>query len=145
MKTILAICLLTASFAIIPTGEAATVCDPIPGYPNVCVGSYGYGTCNNGYASNGASVWHYDGTHYYAVGAGTYCGGYPGWYSYQGVGVGAGHCNYSTWQCESVGAGWYKFNTICQTYTYAYAYGFSDYRPLGCPAGGPPAIPALLP
>lgn len=143
MRTILAICLLTASFAMIPTGEA--VCDPQPGTPFVCVDSFGYGTCENGYAFNGVSASHYAAPDSYNAGAGTYCSGYPGWYEYSSVGAGASHCNYSTWTCESAAVGWYDYNGYCNTYVYLYGAGQYEYEQLGCPAGGPPAVPRVLP
>lgn len=146
MKTILAICLLTTSFALFPSADASTVCDPVTGA--ACAGSYAYGTCDNGYVSNYAWAYTYDANGYNSAGAGTYCGGYPGIYSYSGISAGATTCD-ASWNCNYVGAQWYGYefygSSYCDTYAYAYVAGQYEFQSVGCPAGAPPNVPALLP
>lgn len=141
MKTILALSLIAASFAMIPTVDAS--CDP-----TFTVCSSTYGTCDNGSTYNSASVYNYDANGYTSVGAYTQCYGYPGYYSGDSIGAGATSCD-ASWNCNYVGAYWQSFEFFgsgyCDTAAYAYAGGQYNYQSLGCPAGGPPEVPALLP
>lgn len=144
MKTILAICVLTAAFAVVPTADAGYVCDPATGA--ICASSGGAGTCDNGYAYNSVSYYSYSGTEYTSVYASTGCDASPGWPSYRNIGAGYSHCDFSTWQCESAGANWYSYGSYCTMYAYANAQGEYVFQDVGgCPAGAPPGVPALIP
>lgn len=145
MKTILIMSLLATAFAFVPAADATT-CDPVTG--DLCAGSYGYGTCDNGYASNGVYYYNYDNTGYTYVGANTYCSGYPGYYSYGGVGAGATVCD-ANWNCDYAGAYWYGYeffgNEYCYSEAYTYVDGQYNYEslPLCEVAGSPPMVPSL--
>lgn len=144
MKTILALSLIAAAFAFVPSAEAS--CDPATG--QVCAGSYSYGTCDNGGAGNYAYAYNSDATGYTQVYAGTYCYGYPGYYAVGGVGGGVFTCDPS-WSCDQAGADWSGGNFFGSPYCYSQAYTYVDGQytgqalPLCDVAGAPPAIPSL--
>ena len=144
MKTILALSLLATAFAFVPAADATT-CDPVTG--QVCAGSYGYGTCDDGYAGNSASYYNYDANGYTYAGVGTYCGGYPGSYSYGGVSGGVTMCD-ANWNCDYVGVYWdggnFGSSGYCYSQFYAYVDGQYQSGDTGlCGAGAPPAVPSL--
>lgn len=134
MKTILAICLLTATFAFIPGADASN-CDPTF---TVCEGSYSYGSCDsNGYAYNYVSS--YSAAGYYSVT--TSCYAYGGWYESTGVYVvtfGPAGYNDHYWVGYS-----YFGSGGCYSDSFN-ALGYTE-TPLCDVAGAPPAVPAVLP
>lgn len=76
------------------------------------------------------------------AGAATNCTRYTFWgatYEYRGVGASA--FVYSPAGFHSASAQWYSGSSGCNMNAYVVAAGQS----LGCPAGGPPAVPGLLP
>lgn len=136
MRTILAICLLTATFTFTPSANAAAACDPTY---SACAftGSANYGDCTNGYSYNYAYAFTALGYAY----VGTSCGGYPGYYSYSGIYAGtstpAGY-NYLYW------AG-YDFFGYEGCYSESYTALVYMQTPLCDVAGAPPGIPGVLP
>lgn len=110
--------------------------------------SYGYGDCKGTtYAYNYNQVYAGASTGgVYAYGeAQTFCGVYQDWFT------GATHhssgISGSAYACGPVAgctfdyAAWYSYDSYCN----AGAFTSAGYVPIGCPAGGPPAVPALLP
>lgn len=132
MRTILAICLLTATFAFIPSADAA--CDPTY---SACTGSGNWGDCNNGYSYNYAYAFTALGYAYVA----TSCGGYPGYYSYSGIYVvtytPAGYNDHY----------WVGYNFFGYEGCYSDSYNALGYTetPLCAVAGAPPGVPGVLP
>lgn len=143
MKAILALSLIAAAFAFVPSAEAQCV-------QTTCVNadSFGFGSCDtSGYAYNYASAYTY-GTPAGTVsgGASTSCASYPQW-GYEYTAVGGSVYTYGPAGFHYVSAYWYGYSYGSYSYCNSYVYGSDGigYRPLGCPAGAPPAVPATLP
>jgi hypothetical protein len=144
MRTILAISLIVATvFVAVPAG--ATQCITKDN-AIACAGSDASGTCSNGYQTTGAYVFNYDGASLLYAGGGASCFGMMG-YSQESIAAGATSCD--AMSCTFAGAQWYSYDYMgmggCDMAVYAAAGGQYQYQSLGCPAGGPPTIPALLP
>ncbi|HET6405052.1 MAG TPA: hypothetical protein VFH78_10430 [Candidatus Thermoplasmatota archaeon] len=137
---------MTASFAFLPSADAAYTCDPVT--TRLCALTYSYGTCDNGSAANMIYYWQYDSSGYTWVSAMTSCGGYPGYYDYSAVGASATVCD-ASWSCTAASVSWYGVSwpgySYCDTSVFAYAGGQYHSVSGGCPAGAPPDVPALLP
>ena len=143
MKIIIALSLLAASLAVLPVASAECV-------ETACVdaSSYGYGTCDDGYAWNGVGATNYDSNGYVNAGAGTNCAGYPGYYEYNSVGAGFTVCD-ASWSCQYGGASWGSYRdfgwTACWSEVYVWDGSTYTYQPLPlcAVAGAPPGVPAL--
>lgn len=143
MRTILVLSLIAASFAFVPGADAA--CDPVQGA--VCVSSYSYGTCSDGYQGNWASADNED-AGYVGVGAGTYCSSSPGSYENHGLTAGVSQCDPMFTNCTQVGVHWSSgsYNgEFCESGVYVITMG--AYNPRDLPVcdtvGDPPVIPSL--
>ncbi|HUR68433.1 MAG TPA: hypothetical protein VM370_04245 [Candidatus Thermoplasmatota archaeon] len=152
MKFFLAICLMTTAMWVPVAAASNTVCAP---GTSTCAGEGSYGgDCatagTNG--GNSAGVSTNDAGGYTAVGVQTYCYNYDFFgNTYTGAGISVYAVSFGSPAGTAFGqAGWNSFTfgtfSYCDTFAYAYtdATGFNGQN-LGCPAGAPPTVPAVLP
>lgn len=160
MKTsiVYTLALALATVALLPVASA----DPIVvGPATIDAGSSqnGSGDCDGGnpyyYEGNAARVTVVDGTTTHNAQASTYCYSYTSpWGTSTGSGINANYYSYDsqTWDFSYAGASWYAYTFGsggggCGTVVTVYNVGGQDPQShnLGCPAGNPPHVPALLP
>lgn len=145
MRFFLALGLITATFAFVPSAEAVT-CDPVVGA--ACVGSSANGTCTYGSQSNFVTLLRNDENGYFFVRGSTHCSGSDDGRGH-GVGVSAQHCDPEFASCEVTGVYWNggssPSGSHCDSGVFLDAMGAINQRelPLCAVAGAPPVVPSL--